>query len=113
MRRAALDGHCPRCGLVVLSGPDADTAALTAVVDPHPVDARLELLALLTGRATYDAWRRPDGNVELERRDRWSTAARRTDVLAEHRCGAALTSATEPVTKPRATEFAVPDRPEF
>lgn len=53
-RRAAKPNTCRRCGKPVLAGPDDDIAALPAAVDPQPVDAATELLALSDGRASYN-----------------------------------------------------------
>lgn len=80
-----------RCGAIVLVGLDADLCALTATVDPVPIDAAGELAATLTGRWTYLA-ERSGHRVQLVRRDRWNmrTPAGVATVLAEHRCGLVL-----------------------
>lgn len=37
-RRKARPGTCRKCGAAILTGPDADRAAIPATVDPEPVD---------------------------------------------------------------------------
>jgi hypothetical protein len=51
-RKAKLRTHT--CGLLVLTGLDADLAAFPATVDPTPLTTTGEMLALLGNRDTYD-----------------------------------------------------------
>lgn len=53
-RRAAQHQPCPRCNQPTLVGPDHDTCATTARVDPNPVNHIHEVIALLTGHASFD-----------------------------------------------------------
>lgn len=111
----AVDAACPRCRVLVVVGLDDDSTALTASVDPYPLDPVGETVALLTGRATYDAWPLPDGRVELTRRDRFSIAGpRRVPVVADHECGKQLARDGIPISRGRnAVHFDVPDDPQF
>ena len=84
-RRAAVVTHA--CGRVVLTGLDADDVAMTAVVDPEPLDVLGECVALLTGRMTYDRADEGDGRPILWMRyPHHISEPRRWPVLAEHRC---------------------------
>lgn len=81
---------CPTCRQPTLTGLDADTAAFTATADPAPLDPLGEALAVLAGRTTYEL-HHAGSRLELERRDSFAMrtpAGAKTDVLAEHRCGA-------------------------
>lgn len=82
IRRAAAT-ECGTCWAQTLTGVDADTAALRAVVDNWPLTRTGELLAVVAGRATYSL----DLTGALHRRDRWSIRRQpRQPVYAEHRC---------------------------
>jgi hypothetical protein len=59
--------QCRQCGAACLAGLDADVMALQAFVDPTPLDARGEALALLSDRRTYTLRLRP--KPRLDRRD--------------------------------------------
>lgn len=83
--RKARSGRCRDCGAEILTGLDSDRCALTATVDPWPVDAYGELSALLTGRATYSLF-----GLELVWRDASAVRTRPCPVLVEHRCGNAI-----------------------
>lgn len=100
------------CGAIVLVGLDADRCAGEARVDTAPVTAVGEVVALLTGRATYLL--RTAGRTEIDHRSRWHIRGANADqatVLAEHRCH------TPPLpTKPAvltATAKEMPDAPDF
>ncbi len=72
-----------RCGAQVLRGLDNDRCALTATVDPTPIGPARELVALASGRTTYDLVGR-----ELFRRDRAHivAAAVRYPIVLDHEC---------------------------
>lgn len=91
-------GICRACGQPVLRGLDADRAALPATVDPHPVTAVGELLAVAGGAPTYDLWL-GQRRAQLHRRHAAHIIGpRRRPVLAEHRCG--TTWPAEPPPQP-------------
>lgn len=97
--RRARHRLCGQCQTVTLVGLDADTCAGEAQVDPHPITAIGEALALLTGRNTYRL--RTAGRLQLDHRTRWhitAEPANTVDVLAEHRCGAPLPHKPKPPT---------------
>ena len=76
---------CPTCQTAVLSGLDADRAALAVTVTAHALTASGEAWALQSGLATYQLIGR-----QLYPRDRWNIpgkppSADRT-VLATHDC---------------------------
>lgn len=82
-RSCSLTKHS--CGMPVLTGLDADRAALTVTVDPYPLTPLGEVQALRAHRPTYLLTAR-----QLDRRDRWNIPGRppthaRT-VLATHDC---------------------------
>lgn len=110
---------CQRCGGALLVGLDDDVCALEATVDPQPLSALGEALALLEGRGTWHLRRERDRFV-LDPRDQTNIRAHpagsraREDVLREHRChttapGPSLIAPTQfPETKPRPPLDAVP-----
>ena len=51
--RRARAATCRGCGAKVLDGLDADVCALVATVDPTPLTAIGEVLAVLDGRRTF------------------------------------------------------------
>jgi hypothetical protein len=59
--------QCRLCGAPCIAGLDAEVMALQAFVDPTPLDARGEALALLSDRRTYVLRLRP--KPRLDRRD--------------------------------------------
>lgn len=76
------------CGAIILVGLDADRCAGEARVDPTPLTAVGEALAIMTGRSTYLL--RTVGRPELDHRSRWHIGGASADdvaVLAEHACG--------------------------
>jgi hypothetical protein len=91
--RRARATFCRKCGAVVLRGLDFEPAGAAVSVDPTPLDAFGEAMALLHDRRTYWlAWR----GDRYEINPRWPEHIRgepagtgRHDVLAEHRCHAA------------------------
>lgn len=91
--RRARARHCRDCGLIVLTGYDADTCARLVTVDPTPLSPLGEALAHLAGRYTC-ALRYLGGRLELDTRHHHQIASQpagtpgnRFDVLAQHRCG--------------------------
>ena len=90
MSRHAKAETCPRCRAVVLVGPDDDVAALVAVVDPDPIPAAQEWLALVAGRPTYTL--HPRGPVQvLNARTHWGIRANTQPVVyVTHECGNAM-----------------------
>lgn len=93
--RAARARHCRRCGRTTLRGLDADRAALAVTVDPTPVNALGEFLALSAGRITYDLeWRA--GRYELSPREPAHIRAAparlraRRQVVVSHSCGSTM-----------------------
>lgn len=105
--RRARATWCRRCGGPIMSGLDDDRCAVVAHVDPAPLDARGELLALLAGHATFDlAWR--GVRYEIDRRSDfeirgWPPRSRpNVDVVREHVCGDAPESVTASMIERRA-----------
>lgn len=85
--RAARARRC-RCRQYVLAGLDSDRCALPVAVDPDPLSARGEAVALIAGRSTYSL-RFLSGRLELDHRGHFEIRGGRTyrvDVLAGHRC---------------------------
>lgn len=103
--------HTCVCGATILVGLDADRAAGEARVDPTPVTALGEVMALLDGRTTYRLY--AAGRLELDHRSRWHITGASADhvlVLAEHRCQ------TPPLPTRPATNTALkelPDEPDY
>jgi hypothetical protein len=88
--RRARAGLCRSCGRVVLRGLDADAAAMAVAVDPEPLNALGEFLALSVGRVTFDlTWRL---RYELDPRDAWHIRTRpaavrgKSAVVVQHSC---------------------------
>lgn len=109
--RAINTRTCPGCGQATVTGLDADVAALPARCDPHPVDQVGELIALATGRRTYDLTP-TSGRLELYHRECWHIAARRRyPVLAQHACGQPLPAGDDITPRPRLTAWS--ETPEF
>lgn len=85
MSRRALEDKCRQCRGQILTGLDEDDCAFRAAVDPTPLTALGEALALLARRRTYELRDR-----RLFRRDRWQIAGRQAGtqylVLADHSC---------------------------
>ena len=83
-RKARLVIHRP-CGLLTLSGLDADLAALEAWCDPYALTNQGEFQAIIAGRRTYQL--RGD---RLDHRDKWIIPGRpaegRYPVYASHDC---------------------------
>jgi hypothetical protein len=82
--RKAKPGTCRTCGAPVLVGLDGDALALTATVDPAPVDPAGELRAVAQGLGSYTLTA-----GELDRRS--PSALRRTPapdrpVVIDHTC---------------------------
>jgi len=74
--------ECWQCRQDILIGLDADTCALEARVDPWTLTRTGELLAVVSGKRTYE-W---DLRDNMHRRDRWSINTPVGRVLAEHVC---------------------------
>jgi len=83
--------RCRDCQTMVLAGLDADQCAFATFVDPAPISALGEALAVLADRHTYDL-RRVGPQFELDHRCALNISKRPADgtrdVHASHRCGA-------------------------
>lgn len=95
LSRNARGRRCRDCGDWVLAGWDADRCAGTAYVDPTPLSALGEAMALVGGLDTYLLRRHEGRTFRLDRRHRWAIASKpaghpglRGDVVAEHQCNA-------------------------
>lgn len=113
--RAARTTHCRRCGAVVMRGLDGDKAAFPATVDPEPLTALGEVLALLAGRGTYEL-RWVGHRYELDARDQWQIQGRppaEIHAVAEHACGSGLTAAGYRPDDPTPPPTEYPDDPPF
>lgn len=92
--RRAQPRLCRTCNAHVLTGLDADLAALSITADPTPLDQLGELTALASGRSTYTL--EHDGpRLVLNYRDAGRIRHRppggiRYDVLPAHACGRPL-----------------------
>lgn len=90
-RRARLR-PCRRCGADTLVGLDADQCAFERHVDPEPLSALGEVLAVLEGRKTFNLARQGVGYVLHPRPSRYIAANPAgidkgvEDVLRQHRC---------------------------
>lgn len=94
--RRARGRTCRKCRAPILAGLDGDSCAQSVEVDPTPLTAIGEAMALLGGRGTWQLVRRGGGRDghELIRRDRdlirsWPaglTEGRAYDVLPRHKC---------------------------
>lgn len=111
-RRLAAYHHCHKCQAIVLTGLDHDVAAFTATVDPTPLDPRLELAAVLTGRRTYAAWPAA-GGYHLEVRDEVTMEDHTHPALPAHRCGARFPGFLEPPTDGRHNDWDKSAEPAF
>lgn len=93
--RNARGRRCRDCGDWVIAGWDADRCAGTAHIDPTPLTALGEAMALIDGRSTYMLRRHEGRTLRLDHRHRWAIASKpaghpdqRGDIVAEHRCHA-------------------------
>lgn len=89
--RRARATSCPRCNARILTGLDADLAAVQVHVDPLPLTPLAEALAILAGRRTAALVSR-EGRLVLNYRDSWRITGSPAgtpgqDVYAEHLCG--------------------------
>ena len=91
--RTAKPTLCPKCGAECLRGDDGDKIALTATVDPEPLDRVGEMVAHFDGRWTYDlvpmtGKTAKDGARELHHRMPWHRGSERVfgQVVADHVC---------------------------
>lgn len=110
--RAAQFRVCSQCQAPIITGLDADVAALAVRVDPTPLDEVGEAKALLSHRSTYDL---VGGNrrKELHPRNQDHVAKpRKYPVLPQHRCGESL-AVYMTKTAERTTRESIPDRPPF
>lgn len=82
-RRAAHPTACPTCGDDTLVGPDHDTVAYTARVDPTDTGAIDEVIALLAGRHSFDYVR---GDLHHRAPHHIHTTSRPYPVLLTHAC---------------------------
>ena len=116
--RAARYQRCVDCRRAVLTGLDADRAALPAECDPTEIDTRGELVALALGLRTYTLTRATNSSGKtawnLDRRDQWQIrAGQRTAIVAQHRCGIAIPPAARShlpawMSRAQRVEFAPP-----
>ena len=90
--RNARGRPCRDCGVYVLAGLDADRCAGTAHIDPTPLSALGEAMALVAGRDTY-LLRREGPGFRIDHRHRWNIAAlpagspgQRGDIVSAHAC---------------------------
>lgn len=90
--RNARGRRCRDCGDWVLAGLDGDRCAEAVHVDPTPLSALGEAMALIAGKGTY-ALRREGPAFRIDHRHRWAIAAKpagtpgqRYDVVASHAC---------------------------
>jgi hypothetical protein len=88
--RRARATHCTTCRTPVITGLDADLAALDATTDPTPLSPLGEALAHIANRRTY-ALQTEGGRLVLNPRDASRITHRpagthRFDVMPEHRC---------------------------
>lgn len=83
---------CAKCGRPILVGLDDDRCAMTARVNPWPLNALGEASALLADRATYEL-RRIGGEYVLDWRGAERISAHpagsdpRLEVMGAHECG--------------------------
>src|SRR5262245_8937193 len=115
--RRARATFCRSCGAGILLGLDAPMAGVAVAVDPTPISALGEALALLDSRTTYSLhW---SDHYELHRRDQYSIAAKPAgtnayDILAEHKCGSApLPIAQYPIYAGPTTREQLPEEAPF
>jgi hypothetical protein len=116
--RAARARWCRRCHGPIMSGLDGDRIAAVVEVDPAPLDAAGELLALMSGASTYDlAWR--GGRYEIDPRTRyeiagWPPGSRPgVDVVRAHICGYEQTVGTTETAITRYASTSLPDECPF
>jgi hypothetical protein len=85
--------RCPHCHGHILTGYDEDWTALKVDVDPTPLTALGEAMALLDNRGSYHLRTYKTG-FALWRRDHWQIAGSRNyprgDVVTRHECGKPL-----------------------
>lgn len=86
---------CKACGAPVLAGLDHEPLGLATLVDPVPLNALGEALALMTDRRSYALWwsgkhyaLSPRGAIQITASP--AGTDRRYDVVAEHKCGMPL-----------------------
>lgn len=98
-------GRCRDCRAPILTGLDGDTCAFVARVDCTPLTPLGEVLALLQdGVRTYELRTPGQAFARLVRRDFHAIRSRpaetgRFDVLADHRCHAAVPEVAVAVTR--------------
>jgi hypothetical protein len=111
---------CPRCHQSVMRGLLAMPTPWSVDVDPTPLTAEGEALAMLAGISTYKLqWIRD--RYEIDKRDvskigfKPVTYNQGFDVLAEHHCGIPADWPTQPsqVPDPRDEHQLLPDEPPF
>lgn len=116
--RAAQIRACKKCGATILTGLDADIAALKVEIDPTPITPLGEAVALLQGRSTYQL-HTARGARQIHHRNDWNITAPRTrPVYPAHRCGHPLddhldTTWTTPPPQPPAPTTPQEDTPPF
>ena len=80
--RQATPLACWNCRSDILIGLDADMCALDARVDPWPLTKSGELLAVVSGKKTYEL----DIRGHLHRRSRFQLKTVVRVMVAEHKC---------------------------
>lgn len=112
-QRAATLRLCPRCKAPVITGLDADRAAINATCDPTPITPLGEAYALVQGRSTY-CFADDNGRKILWHRYHWNIkAARRWPVLATHKCHSPMTPFAAPLTETTTRKATADDTPPF
>lgn len=110
-RRARVT-HCRKCGGHIIRGLDSDPCGMAVTTDVTPIDETGELLAILTGRGTFQlSWRGDRYEVDPRSGGQIShTPPSTITAVAEHRCGAVLPIAK--VTRPPRRIVTLPDSEE-
>lgn len=107
-RRRSIGTTCGTCGAAMFIGPDADTAALQARVNTHPVTRTGELIAIAIGHRTYER----DHQHHLHHRDRWAIRSpAKGTVHIDHHCGQPVPTAWRQPTTTHTTT--TPEEPPF
>lgn len=102
-RRRYVQTTCRTCGQPVIAGPDNDACGIDATCDRTALSRAGELLAVISGRTTYQ-----DDGTRLHRRDRWRIHTSAPRVVAEHRCHQPTPSHWTQPAQPKPT---TPERP--
>ncbi|MFI6477382.1 hypothetical protein ACIBH1_05580 [Nonomuraea sp. NPDC050663] len=105
--RALKLGTCPRCRATILAGHNA---GIFTLVDPQPLDRHAEMLALLSGRHTYDLITEGiPARLYAEWRSTFRiNGARRHPVVASHPCRGRGFTPAEVAKPPAPVQLAIP-----